>query len=54
MDHFELVSQYKPTGDQPQAIEDLVKALKKEISARHCLVSPDLVRHLPWRMLFNR
>ncbi len=21
MDHFELVSEYKPTGDQPQAIE---------------------------------
>lgn len=25
MDHFELVSQYAPTGDQPQAIEALVK-----------------------------
>ena len=22
MDHFELVSQYKPTGDQPQAIKN--------------------------------
>ena len=54
MDHFELVSQYKPTGDQPQAIEDLVKGFKEEISARHCLVSPDLVRHLRWRMLFSR
>ena len=29
MDHFELVSQYKPTGDQPQAIEDLVKGFKE-------------------------
>ena len=22
MDHFELISEYKPTGDQPQAIAD--------------------------------
>ena len=29
MDHFELISQYKPTGDQPQAIEDLVKGFKE-------------------------
>ena len=29
MDHFELVSQYKPTGDQTQAIEDLVKGFKE-------------------------
>ena len=29
MDHFELVSQSKPTGDQPQAIEDLVKGFKE-------------------------
>lgn len=29
MDHFELVSQYKPTGDQPQAIEKLVKGFQE-------------------------
>ena len=29
MDHFELVSQYKPTGDQPQAIADLVRGFKE-------------------------
>ena len=29
MDHFELVSEYKPTGDQPQAIEALVKGFKE-------------------------
>ena len=29
MDHFELVSQYKPTGDQPQAIEDLIRGFKE-------------------------
>ncbi len=29
MDHFELHSEYKPTGDQPQAIEHLVKGFKE-------------------------
>ena len=29
MNHFELVSEYKPTGDQPQAIEQLVKGFKE-------------------------
>ena len=29
MDHFELVSQYKPTGDQPQAIKELVEGFKE-------------------------
>ena len=29
MDHFELHSEYKPTGDRPQAIEKLVKGFKE-------------------------
>ena len=29
MDHFELHSEYHPTGDQPQAIEKLVKGFKE-------------------------
>ena len=29
MDHFKLHSEYKPTGDQPQAIEELVKGFKE-------------------------
>ena len=29
MDHFELVSEYKPMGDQPQAIEKLTKGFKE-------------------------
>ncbi len=29
MDHFKLVSEYAPTGDQPQAIEALVEGFKK-------------------------
>ena len=29
MDHFELVSEYQPTGDQPQAIEQLVQGFQE-------------------------
>lgn len=29
IDHFELVSECKPTGDQPKAIADLVKGFKE-------------------------
>lgn len=29
MDHFELISEYAPTGDQPQAIEQLVNGFKE-------------------------
>lgn len=29
MEHFKLVSEYQPTGDQPQAIEALVKGFKE-------------------------
>ena len=29
MDHFKLYSEYKPTGDQPQAIDQLVKGFKE-------------------------
>ena len=29
MDHFELVSEYQPTGDQPQAIDQLVKGFRE-------------------------
>lgn len=29
MDHFELVSEYAPTGDQPQAIEALVRGFRE-------------------------
>lgn len=28
MDHFKLVSEYKPTGDQPQAIQELVEGFQ--------------------------
>ena len=28
MDHFKLVSNYQPTGDQPEAIESLVRGVQ--------------------------
>ena len=61
MDHFELVSEYAPTGDQPQAIADLVKGFKegnqtwskasrKVTSVRPSLASPVRVRLSRWQM----
>ena len=32
MDHFVLHSEYQPTGDQPQAIEELVKGERSQLS----------------------
>ena len=48
MDHFELVSEYKPTGDQPEAIKELVEGFKEGNQCQTLLVSPVPVRHLPW------
>lgn len=31
MSGFKLVSNFKPTGDQPQAIDKLVEGVKKDI-----------------------
>ena len=53
MDHFKLVSEYSPTGDQPKPSNNLFRGLRKATNARHCLVSLVLVRHLPWRMSFR-
>ena len=48
MDHFELVSEYAPTGDQPQAINEFVRGFKEGTNARLSLASTVRVRHLPW------
>ena len=49
MDHFKLVSEYKLTGDQPQAIEQLVKGFKEGNQFETLGVTVP-VRHLPWQM----
>mgnify|MGYP000921304811 CR=1 FL=1 len=33
MEHFKLVSKYQPTGDQPQAIEALVKGFQEHFKS---------------------
>ena len=38
MDKFKLVSEYKPTGDQPQAIDKLVDGLNKGYKEQTLLV----------------
>ena len=38
MDYFELVSEYKPTGDQPQAIANLVKGFQEGNQCVFCQV----------------
>ena len=51
MDHFELHSEYQPTGDQPQAIEQLVKGFKEGNQFETLLgVTGVPVRHLRWQM----
>ena len=35
---FHLVSNYAPTGDQPQAIEQLVEGVERATAARPCWV----------------
>lgn len=35
MDHFKLVSEYQPTGDQPQAIKELVHGFKEGNQFEH-------------------
>ena len=50
MDHFELHSEYKPTGDQPQAIERLVRGFKEGNQFETYWVSQVPARHLPWQM----
>ena len=47
MDHFELVSEYAPTGDQPQAIADLVKGFKE---GNQCETLLGRVKLSRWRM----
>ena len=44
MDHFELVSEYAPTGDQPQAIEALVDGFKKNNKFHHFIEKYELVQ----------
>ena len=52
MDKFKLVSKYKPTGDQPQAIDALVKGVldgdKEQTQIPDCDASIHSVKPLLW------
>lgn len=46
MEKFELVSQYTPNGDQPEAIKELVEGIKEGKNIRFCLAQPVQEKHL--------
>lgn len=54
MDKFELVSDYKPMGDQPTAIKELVQGLKDHKNIRFCWGQQELVRPLQSQMSLPR
>ena len=47
---FELVSKYKPSGDQPQAIKELVTGMKEKKN-KFYWVQPEQEKLLPLPML---
>lgn len=47
---FELISEYKPSGDQPEAIRELVSGLKKIKNFKYCWELQELEKHLQFRM----
>ena len=47
---FELVSKYKPSGDQPEAIKELVEGIKENKNIKFYSELPVLVKLLRLRM----
>ena len=50
MDKFVLHSEYEPTGDQPQAIEELVKGFREGRQFQTLLGVTGSGKTLRWRM----
>ena len=50
---FELVSKYKPSGDQPEAIEKLVDGIEKEKKNKCYYRQLVRVKPLLWLMLLK-
>ena len=50
---FKIKSDFKPAGDQPEAIKKLVQGAKKMNSIRFCLVSLDLEKPSPWQKIIE-
>ena len=51
---FNLVSNYKPTGDQPEAIEYLSKGIEEGKNFKLFQELQAQVKHLQWQMLFKK
>ena len=51
---FKLHSEYKPTGDQPKAIEYLSKGIEKVRNSRRFLVLQVLEKHSQWQISFKK
>ena len=47
--YFELKSEYCPSGDQKQAISELINGINKKKKSG-AMVSLDLEKHLLWQM----
>ena len=48
---FKLKSNYKPAGDQPKAIEDLIKGINNNEKDQILLGVTGLQKHSQWPML---
>lgn len=51
---FQLVSKFQPSGDQPEAIHQLVKGIKEGKKDQVLLGATGTGKHLPLRMLFKK
>lgn len=51
MDHFKLVAPYKPMGDQPQAIQELVEGFQNGNQFETLLGVTGSGKHSQWLML---
>ena len=47
---FQVVSDYSPAGDQPQAIESLIKGIRNGLAHQTLLALPVQVKPLPLLM----
>ena len=51
---FELKSSFSPTGDQPEAIADLVQGIKDGVASQTLLGVTGSEKHLQLLMLFKK
>ena len=51
---FDLQSDFRPSGDQPQAIAELIEGVGAARASRCCSASPARARPSPWRTSLRR